>query len=81
MPTRSAERALEGNMAPHLLRVRLGGGVAGGGDAEEVEDLLLEGVEFGLEGLQVLATGVQLVAGEVGEDRKDAFGRGGGAGA
>ena len=45
-------------MAPHLFRGGQRGGVAGGGDAEQVEDLLLEGVEFGLEALQVLAVGV-----------------------
>ena len=34
---------------------RSGVGVAGGGDAEQVEDLLLERVEVGLEGLDVVA--------------------------
>ncbi len=40
---------------PHLDGERSGVGVAGGGHAEEVEDLLLERVEVGLEGLDVLA--------------------------
>ena len=42
------------NMRPH----RFGGScavVGGGGDGEQVEDLLLERVEFGFEGLDVLA--------------------------
>jgi hypothetical protein len=37
-------------MRPHLSRVRPCEGVAGGGDTEQFEDLLLWGVEFGFEG-------------------------------
>ena len=41
--------------APPMGGERSGVGVAGGGDAEQVEDLLLERVEVGLEGLDVVA--------------------------
>jgi tRNA-binding EMAP/Myf-like protein len=44
------------------------GGVVRAGDVEQVEDLSLENVELGLEGLDVVAVVVEFVAGEVGED-------------
>ena len=54
---------------------RWSGGVGGGGDVEEFEDLLLLGGEFGLECLDGVAGGVgEVVAGDTGEDLKDPLG-------
>ena len=51
------------------------GGVGGGGDVEEFEDLGLLGGEVGLECLDGVAGGVgEVVAGGPGEDLEDALG-------
>lgn len=56
-----------------------GGGVGVGGDAEQVEDLVLEWGEGGLEDLDGVALVGEVVAGDAVEDFEDSGGAGGGA--
>ena len=58
------------------------GAVGAGGDVEQVEDLLLQVGELGVEGAQHLTVGGgELVAGDAGEDLEDPGGGGCGAAA
>ncbi|MBK7019729.1 MAG: hypothetical protein IPH38_09090 [Candidatus Microthrix sp.] len=53
----------------------MSGGVGGGGDVEEFEDLVLLGGEVGLKCLDGVAVGVgEVVAGDTSEDLEDPLG-------
>jgi hypothetical protein len=60
---------------PHIAP-SISGGEVGGAHLEERDDLLLEGIELRLEGLDPAVTVPELVSLQCGEDLEDAFGTG-----